>query len=106
MCHQPDEDRVWSCARCGYEFGQPVEKVLELLRGQLRSQAIIVLMLLTLLGGLVTIFLFRILVELALAIVGLVVIVWLARMFTRSRSRTRACARCRPSTASCPRRPS
>src|SRR6516162_4785104 len=41
MCHQANEDRAWQCRRCGYEFGQPVEKVQELLRGQLRSAHIV-----------------------------------------------------------------
>jgi hypothetical protein len=33
MCHRANEDRAWRCA-CGYEFGQPVDRTLELLRGQ------------------------------------------------------------------------
>jgi hypothetical protein len=40
MCHQANEDRAWQCRRCGYEFGQPVETVLELLRARQRSQRI------------------------------------------------------------------
>ena len=41
MCHQANEDRAWKCRRCGYEFGQPAATTIELLRGQLRSQYII-----------------------------------------------------------------
>lgn len=37
MCHQANEDRAWACRRCGYEFGQPIEKVIDLLRGQRRT---------------------------------------------------------------------
>jgi hypothetical protein len=33
MCHRASEDRAWRC-RCGYEFGQPVDRTLELLRSQ------------------------------------------------------------------------
>jgi hypothetical protein len=80
MCHQANEDRAWSCRRCAYEFGQPVEKVLELLRGQLRSQTIIVLVLLALLGGLVAAIVFRIPVATSVAILTLVMNAsWLAR---------------------------
>ncbi|HEY1552553.1 MAG TPA: hypothetical protein VGG28_32215 [Kofleriaceae bacterium] len=39
MCHRASEDRAWQCA-CGYEFGQPVERTLELLRGQSRTTKI------------------------------------------------------------------
>jgi hypothetical protein len=37
MCHQANEDLAWSCQRCGYEFGQSPDKVIELLRGQRRT---------------------------------------------------------------------
>jgi hypothetical protein len=33
MCHRASEERAWRCS-CGYEFGQPVDRTLELLRGQ------------------------------------------------------------------------
>jgi hypothetical protein len=33
MCHRASDARAWQCD-CGYEFGQSVDKVLELLRGQ------------------------------------------------------------------------
>jgi hypothetical protein len=35
MCHQANEERDWQCRRCGYEFGQPVAKTIELLRDQM-----------------------------------------------------------------------
>jgi hypothetical protein len=33
MCHRASDARAWQCD-CGYEFGQSVDKVLELLREQ------------------------------------------------------------------------
>ena len=33
MCHRANEQRAWQC-NCGYEFGQPVERAIELLRDQ------------------------------------------------------------------------
>jgi hypothetical protein len=53
MCHQANEDRAWNCRRCGYEFGQPIDKTLELLRGQQRSQRILVVLMLVLLVAIV-----------------------------------------------------
>lgn len=41
MCHRVSEERAWQC-ECGYEFGQPVDKVIELLRDQ-RTNARIML---------------------------------------------------------------
>ena len=41
MCHQINEDRAWNCRRCGYEFGQPIETVREMLLGQRRSTRIV-----------------------------------------------------------------
>lgn len=41
MCHQANEDRAWQCRRCGYEFGQPIDQVIDLLRGQLRTNRIL-----------------------------------------------------------------
>ena len=41
MCHRTSDDRARRC-QCGYEFGQPVERTLELLRRQ-RNSAMIVL---------------------------------------------------------------
>jgi hypothetical protein len=41
MCHRASDARAWQCT-CGYEFGQSVDKVLELLRGQ-RTNARIML---------------------------------------------------------------
>ena len=38
MCHRASDARAWQCD-CGYEFGQSVDKVLELLRGQRKSAA-------------------------------------------------------------------
>ena len=40
MCHTVNADVDWRCGRCGYEFGQPIEKVRELLRDQLRGARI------------------------------------------------------------------
>jgi hypothetical protein len=36
MCHRASESTAWQCA-CGYEFGQDIEKVREMLRAQLRT---------------------------------------------------------------------
>jgi len=36
MCHRASESTAWQCA-CGYEFGQDIEKVREMLRAQLRA---------------------------------------------------------------------
>jgi hypothetical protein len=36
MCHRASEATAWQCS-CGYEFGQHVEKVREMLRTQLRT---------------------------------------------------------------------
>jgi hypothetical protein len=36
MCHRASEYTAWQCS-CGYEFGQDVEKVREMLRTQLRT---------------------------------------------------------------------
>lgn len=36
MCHRASENTAWQCS-CGYEFGQNVEKVREMLRTQLRT---------------------------------------------------------------------
>jgi|SRR5450432_980582 hypothetical protein len=38
MCHRASDALAWQCD-CGYEFGQSVDKVLELLRGQRKSAA-------------------------------------------------------------------
>ncbi len=40
MCHTVNEDRDWQCRRCGYEFGQPIERVRELLRDQMTNARI------------------------------------------------------------------
>jgi hypothetical protein len=80
MCHLANEERAWACMRCGYEFGQPVENALDLLRGQLRSQTIIGLILLGLLGGLVAALVVGIPGGVALLIAVLVTnVLWLAR---------------------------
>jgi hypothetical protein len=34
MCHQANEEPAWQCRRCGYEFGQSIDK----LRGMLLEQ--------------------------------------------------------------------
>jgi hypothetical protein len=49
MCHQANEELDWQCRRCAYEFGQPVERVRELLRDQITSARIIFWILLVLL---------------------------------------------------------
>ena len=36
MCHRASESTAWRCS-CGYEFGQNVEKVRDMLRAQLRT---------------------------------------------------------------------
>lgn len=36
MCHRASDARAWQC-ECGYEFGQSVDRVLELLRGQRKN---------------------------------------------------------------------
>lgn len=51
MCHVVNEGTAWRCGRCGYEFGQPIDKVRELLRGQLLSSRITFWCLLVLLVG-------------------------------------------------------
>ena len=35
MCHRVNEHTEWQCRACGYEFGQPIARVKELLRDQL-----------------------------------------------------------------------
>ena len=42
MCHSASEERAWQCS-CGYEFGQPIDKVIVLLRDQ-RTNAWIMLL--------------------------------------------------------------
>jgi predicted membrane-bound spermidine synthase len=37
MCHHANEGSAWRCDSCGYEFGQTVEKLREMLRDQLAS---------------------------------------------------------------------
>jgi hypothetical protein len=54
MCHRVNDALAWQCD-CGYEFGQSVDKVLELLRGQ-RTNArialwIVVVLDVAMLGG-------------------------------------------------------
>jgi hypothetical protein len=39
MCHRVSEGTAWRC-NCGYEFGQPVEQVRTLLRGQRTTASI------------------------------------------------------------------
>lgn len=41
MCHTVNEDRDWRCRKCGYEFGQPIERVRELLHDQLLNSKIV-----------------------------------------------------------------
>jgi hypothetical protein len=48
MCHTVNEDRDWQCQKCGYEFGQPVERVRELLRDQMTNAKIALVMLIIL----------------------------------------------------------
>jgi uncharacterized membrane protein YvbJ len=45
MCHTVHEDRDWQCRKCGYEFGQSVERVRELLRDQLTNAKIALVLL-------------------------------------------------------------
>jgi hypothetical protein len=39
MCHRANDARAWQCD-CGYEFGQTVDKVIELLHAQRRRSRI------------------------------------------------------------------
>jgi hypothetical protein len=47
LCHRPNAGDAWQCA-CGYEFGQSIERVLELLRSQRRNARIMLVILLVL----------------------------------------------------------
>ena len=40
MCHRANDGTAWQCVKCLYEFGQPIEKVRELLRMQLKTSRI------------------------------------------------------------------
>ncbi len=81
MCHGPNEDTAWQCRGCGYEFGQSIEKLRELLHDQLRSARIVFWVLLVLdlavLGGCVVGAYYGILVRPSLAF--FFVIAWTVR---------------------------
>ena len=59
LCQLVSEPSAWQC-QCGYEFGQPVEKVLVLLRSQRRNGRILLALMLAVMTGAVAMLYFAV----------------------------------------------
>lgn len=40
LCHRAEEASAWRCSKCGYEFGQSVDRAIEIVRDALRTARI------------------------------------------------------------------
>lgn len=85
MCHGVNEDRDWQCRRCGYEFGQPVERVRELLHDQLTNARIALWLLLVADVVLVALPLYGLFVGARVVLVpGIITVLFLTRATVKS----------------------